>query len=668
MVSSELERRRSSEPPAQQILLTPSLLFAFWLAICSGNLYVWGDVSQDLAARCTDWTTAQLASVYSAGQLGCNGLGLIFALLYNSDRGLLKRAGGGPVVGMLYSGVCLAVGLFLFLVSVDAFPGTAATTTCGSASLAGMGYLLIQAGCGVLLQGGLFYQLAICAPDKVGLVTGILTTGSGLSAFVWSVVYKLCFRSSLVPFFLICGLLWTGSAFVFAAYLKRVGFLGRGGAAANGGGGEGEGRSSSPSRRGEGDGVSAPLLVSDNDVGSAGPVNIPASFVKASDGGGAAGATTSNTSTAPSTTSSVRATLCSVVFLLIIIQFACVQSVGSGFFLGNVGIIVGSLGYDAATRGFIVQLQSLANAASRIIVGKVMDFCEAGYGWPFDVHFIFTAGGMALPLLWLLDFGDQGGAAGEVLAQRGGGATASGGTTTAAIVTTALGEGSPLRGLLASGINATHPGPLLLTPISPAASSGLLLTSQLQQAPLLTPTLTNTTSSPSTTAPTTSAASTLLASPAAPDQQSSHPLFTATLSPILAFMVIGFVFGANSTIIAVALRKRFGASMLPLAYNVAMVLYVLLQNTLSYSVAVSYESSKTQQYWEHLGFFGDLLEHTLGERVTAFFYPVPEFCTPASDCFAGMGVLSVGLCVFSVCCGATLICVDRRRKVVAGQR
>ncbi|CAD7945918.1 unnamed protein product [Amoebophrya sp. A120] len=301
----------SGTRPAKHISTRGLFAFCFWCAVCGGSIYAFGSFAVELKQRCQNWGVAQTNLIYSLGQFGNSGLGLLVALLYRySERGARNC--------MVYAVTCILAGTFLFLFGVRCLTTNHRATTTGAGAstppdsatpglftiellryyvfgaggddttgdldlpssarsshfkpvaddhpedssgspahpiprwgtapeveqlaadpesdtalsatlndlfgqsqqctcaenswVAAVGYFLIQQGGCAIYQCGLFYQLGQAKPERAAMLSGLITSGNGLSAFIWSLYFNfVCFQSTFA-FFVSTAALWIGTA------------------------------------------------------------------------------------------------------------------------------------------------------------------------------------------------------------------------------------------------------------------------------------------------------------------------------------------------------------------------------------------------------------------------------------------------------------------------
>lgn len=67
-------------------------------------------------------------------------------------------------------------------------------------------------------------------------------------------------------------------------------------------------------------------------------------------------------------------------YWLLSIQLVIVNAIGNGFFFGNLGMILGSMGYDGEYRTTVVKYMSIANALGRVFCGFFLDYAFKAWG------------------------------------------------------------------------------------------------------------------------------------------------------------------------------------------------------------------------------------------------------------------------------------------------
>ncbi|CAD7954695.1 unnamed protein product [Amoebophrya sp. A25] len=82
--------------------------------------------------------------------------------------------------------------------------------------LAAIGYFMIQQGGCAIYQSGLFYLLGRASPSRAAILSGLITSGNGLSAFVWSLYFNIVCARGAIIFFTSSGVLWTVTALLGA--------------------------------------------------------------------------------------------------------------------------------------------------------------------------------------------------------------------------------------------------------------------------------------------------------------------------------------------------------------------------------------------------------------------------------------------------------------------
>eukprot|EP00392_Amoebophrya_sp_AT5.2_P003710 g3715.t1 len=224
--------RAIGAPPCPSLSESPRLLFAFcfWCAVCGGSIYAFGSFAEELKTRCVNWGSPETNLIYSLGQLGNSGLGLLVALLYRARNCMLYATANIVIgTGLFLAGIrCLRPASEDLMAAGDLeldefnryFSGTCRCSS--TAWLAGVGYFLIQQGGCAIYQCGLFYQLGRANAVKAAMLSGLITSGNGLSAFIWSLYFDLFCAESIAVFFLSTAVLWlltawTGIGLVFEA-------------------------------------------------------------------------------------------------------------------------------------------------------------------------------------------------------------------------------------------------------------------------------------------------------------------------------------------------------------------------------------------------------------------------------------------------------------------
>eukprot|EP00439_Symbiodinium_sp_Y106_P066560 s1229_g10.t2 len=303
------------------------LLLGTWMALCGGSLYAFSRFEVQIMTRCS-LTAQQLDVVYAAGQAGV-GLGIVPGTLFDLY---------GPVGTSLYGAAFTAAGN-LGLASM------LSGDQCGGVSSLATWYFLVQQGSVAIFQAGLFTNIVEAPPKMQGIITGIVSSGYGLSAAFVTLLFAF-FQEDLDAYFKGTALLFSATGLLAACTMPLL----RGGSRATAYGrlehkDEAGGRSPPP--------ATTYGRQEQEELPEAAPV--PAS-------------------SSPSL--SRRDILCRADFWLFLLPFVLVQSIGSGLYIANLSLIGDSLGISPDSRPVYVRTVPYCNSLGRIFSGLAMDTLE----------------------------------------------------------------------------------------------------------------------------------------------------------------------------------------------------------------------------------------------------------------------------------------------------
>ncbi|CAD7932494.1 unnamed protein product [Amoebophrya sp. A25] len=215
-------------------------------------------------------------------------------------------------------------------------------------------YFLIQHGSVTLYQNGLYTGLLLA--KRVGLTTGILAAGYGLSAAVYNFVYASLLESSVHSFIYWTGILWVFTGIAGAIILQveeDTGEITRQSAAL-------------PA-------VDRPPVgrkyhqVSD-------PADDQKQVSTAEEQSDEIDEDHSDTQ--PPFAGGYKEVMQTRTFWAVFVQFILTQCVGSGVFIANLKLLCGSYGYSDKRRDSVVTLVSLFNAGGRLGAGFCLDLLQ----------------------------------------------------------------------------------------------------------------------------------------------------------------------------------------------------------------------------------------------------------------------------------------------------
>ena len=306
------------------------LLLGTWMALCGGSLYAFSRFEVQIMTRCS-LTAQQLDVIYAAGQAGV-GLGIIPGTLFDLY---------GPVGTCLYGAAFTAAGNLGLATMLS-------RNQCGGVATLATWYFLVQQGSVAIFQAGLFTNIAEAPPKMQGIVTGIVSSGYGLSAAFVTLLFAF-FDEDLDLYFKGTALLFsvTGLLAACAMPLLRGGSGGSRGARAYGRLDKEEAARRSP-----------PATA----YGRQEPEELPETPMP------------HVAARAPSL--SRREILCRADFWLFLLPFVLVQSIGSGLYIANLSLIGDSLGISPDSRAVYVRAVSLRGILEIhfIIVGWELQF------------------------------------------------------------------------------------------------------------------------------------------------------------------------------------------------------------------------------------------------------------------------------------------------------
>ncbi|CAE7784434.1 hoxN [Symbiodinium microadriaticum] len=303
------------------------LLLGTWMALCGGSLYAFSRFEVQIMTRCS-LTAQQLDVVYAAGQAGV-GLGIVPGTLFDLY---------GPVETSLYGAAFTAAGN-LGLASM------LSGDQCGGVSSLATWYFLVQQGSVAIFQAGLFTNIVEAPPKMQGIITGIVSSGYGLSAAFVTFLFAF-FQEDLDAYFKGTALLFSATGLVAACTMPLL----RGGSRATAYG----------------------RLEHKDEAGGRSPP--PATTYGRQEQEELPEAAPAPASSSPSL--SRRDILCRADFWLFLLPFVLVQSIGSGLYIANLSLIGDSLGISPDSRPVYVRAVSYCNSLGRIFSGLAMDTLE----------------------------------------------------------------------------------------------------------------------------------------------------------------------------------------------------------------------------------------------------------------------------------------------------
>eukprot|EP00913_Durusdinium_trenchii_P020057 g18849.t2 len=392
MIRNLAERACAACPEApawRQILL---LLLGTWMALCGGSLYAFSRFEVQIMSRC-GLTAQQLDVVYAAGQAGV-GLGIIPGTLYDLR---------GPVGACLYGAVFNAAGNFGMSLMLQ-------REGCGGVSTLAFWYFLVQQGSVAIFQAGLFSNIANAPPKMQGVITGIVSSGYGLSAAFVTLLFAFfgedttptdrcppdncgAFASAAGCFFLRSdesdpgptdedldqyfkgtGVLFAITGLVAAALMPCL-----------------HGKPRLAYGR-------LPEVTGKDEAGVSPPPTKLGRQEESEELERAAPATPSSKSVPHMSRKDI---LCRLDFWLFLMSFVLLQAIGSGLYIANLSLIGDSLGISADHRAIYVRAVSYSNCLGRLCVGFAMDALEIR-GVHRSDHIVVTAVGVMLSSFALL--------------------------------------------------------------------------------------------------------------------------------------------------------------------------------------------------------------------------------------------------------------------------
>ncbi|CAJ1371942.1 unnamed protein product [Effrenium voratum] len=334
--------------PWRQVLL---LLLGTWMALCGGSLYAFSRFEVQIMSHC-GLSAQQLDVVYAAGQAGV-GLGIIPGTLYDLR---------GPAGTSLYGAVFTAAGNLGMSLMLQ-------RDGCGGVSTLALWYFLVQQGSVAIFQAGLFSNIAQAPPKMQGLVTGIVSSGYGLSAAFVTLLFSMFGDDDLDRYFKGTGLIFSFTGLAAAALMPLLHSKAHPAA---------YGRLEEASKDEAGHRSPQPTLYGRQDEDSPAPAKLPKS--------------------APMTRSEI---LCRADFWLFLLSFVLLQAIGSGLYIANLSLMGDSFGISADSRATYVRAVSYCNCLGRIGSGLAMDALEMR-GVHRSDHILITACGVIVASLALL--------------------------------------------------------------------------------------------------------------------------------------------------------------------------------------------------------------------------------------------------------------------------
>eukprot|EP00397_Hematodinium_sp_SG-2012_P015147 GEMP01015420.1.p1 GENE.GEMP01015420.1~~GEMP01015420.1.p1 ORF type:complete len:468 (+),score=47.66 GEMP01015420.1:126-1529(+) len=332
------------------------LLLWVWMALCAGNLYMFASWEVELMNLC-HLPAEQLDGVYAAGQLGV-GVALIPGILFDKYG----------------YGATLSFATFFLIVGTVVL--NAAVHSCDTGSTA-LGFGFVQHGSTALYQTALFTSAASSSPSELGFTVGVVSAGYGLSAAAWSHVFGLMGRD-IFTFINTTGAIWASTAlmslfffrFVPSAEEKENAEQGNYGRAAVS----------------QTDGLYRPSELRGSVIGKKSRMSDDSIDLLALN---------------DATELSLREILSIPEFWATMIQFVCLQTVGSGLFIANLSLLSGSWGFRNEQRRSLVAFLSCFNAVGRLVAGVAGDRVAAR-NLPYSRLLLVTGILMAIAVLLCL--------------------------------------------------------------------------------------------------------------------------------------------------------------------------------------------------------------------------------------------------------------------------
>lgn len=323
------------------------LLLGTWMALCGGSLYAFSRFEVQIMSHCS-LSAQHLDVIYAAGQAGV-GLGIIPGTLYDLR---------GPVGACLYGAIFTAAGNFCMALMLQ-------KDGCAGVSTLAFWYFLVQQGSVAIFQAGLFSNIAHAPPKLQGVITGIVSSGYGLSAAFVTLLFSL-FGDDLERYFKGTGLLFCITALGAAILMPFLHM---------------RSRSTKYGR--------LPEVTPKDEAGIYPP---PTKYGQQDPDEPAAAGTPSSKSTPHMSRKDI---LCRFDFWLFLLSFVLLQSIGSGLYIANLSLIGDSLGISADSRPTYVRAVSYCNCLGRLGIGFAMDALEVR-GVHRSDHILITAFGVLL--------------------------------------------------------------------------------------------------------------------------------------------------------------------------------------------------------------------------------------------------------------------------------
>lgn len=317
------------------------------MALCGGSLYAFSRFEVQIMSHCS-LSAQHLDVIYAAGQAGV-GLGIIPGTLYDLR---------GPVGACLYGAFFTAAGNFGMALMLQ-------KDGCGGVSTLAFWYFLVQQGSVAIFQAGLFSNIAHAPPKLQGVITGIVSSGYGLSAAFVTLLFSL-FGDDLERYFKGTGLLFCITALGAAILMPFLHM---------------RSRSTNYGR--------LPEVTPKDEAGIYPP---PTKYGQQDPDEPAAAGTPSSKSTPHMSRKDI---LCRFDFCLFLLSFVLLQSIGSGLYIANLSLIGDSLGISADSRPTYVRAVSYCNCLGRLGIGFAMDALEVR-GVHRSDHILITAFGVLL--------------------------------------------------------------------------------------------------------------------------------------------------------------------------------------------------------------------------------------------------------------------------------
>ena len=372
-------------------------LYGIWMAAVGGSLYAFPAFQVELKGMLL-CSAASLASIYSAGQIAVG----------FSTGGYLYDTWGARSMCAVAAILALG-GSWLLQTGLHEGASVVFVAIC---------FFCLQHASAITYQAALFSNVNRTPKKRQGMVSGVISAGYGMSAGLWTWLYRHFFENGHLAGFLVAlGMTCVATACFAMPILKDFG-----------GGAdkvapqkyqrfddiqdvfttEFEIPPGLVGRTLEGGGVLS-RNTSDRGIDPAGeeePARLPAgpsrgpewlktnakpmeNVVEGEDFEDVKEVVGRPAAALPEKKSWVRDMLPNREYWLCILTFALLQGVGSGTFLSNLGLMCESLGFTADNRLNIVMFASFFNCLGRVASGFAMDYLYK-FGVPKSAHFCIT--------------------------------------------------------------------------------------------------------------------------------------------------------------------------------------------------------------------------------------------------------------------------------------